>query len=342
MSIQSIYTQNQITTAGSIFSEQIQSKVSSLYQSAVAGFEAGLDFVMPKNPVTSSREIRLVPAFVEHWMGIILYPMHILQSGGAIREDNPRYSHYVKMVKEVGSELAAKGPRKDLNCEFTVVNSKEENAWCLPGGKIAINLGLIKKMEQDETDYGLGFKPTLKEKIGAVLSHEWVHAGARHTSRALEFRFFLWGMVKSMQYALSYFIRTQYEEDLKGAKKTPQQVEETIKKRDAAIASSISIFDSFSQWILSGIHLCKSRKHELESDKYGMHLLAEVGKTANPCAFNPQSPQAAIWLQHYFKTHHDHSTGYDWIDTIVNVFSTHPSPTERLDANKKTWEEMRK
>lgn len=47
-------------------------------------------------------------------------------------------------------------------------------------------------------------------------------------------------------------------------------------------------------------------------------------------------PQAAIWLQEYFEQHHSHKTGLGWFDIAMNFVSSHPSPEERIAANKKT------
>lgn len=48
-----------------------------------------------------------------------------------------------------------------------VLNNTVPNAWALPGGKIAINRGLLVLLE-DESE------------LAAVLAHEIVHAAARH------------------------------------------------------------------------------------------------------------------------------------------------------------------
>jgi predicted Zn-dependent protease len=50
-----------------------------------------------------------------------------------------------------------------------VLNNPVPNAWALPGGKIAINRGLLVLLE-DESE------------LAAVLGHEVVHAAARHSA----------------------------------------------------------------------------------------------------------------------------------------------------------------
>ncbi|MCG8435770.1 MAG: M48 family metalloprotease, partial [Gammaproteobacteria bacterium] len=75
-------------------------------------------------------------------------------------------------VNEVGQKIAAHSARSHLPYEFVVINSSVPNAWALPGGKIAINRGLLVELENEA-------------ELAAVLGHEIVHADARHTARSI-------------------------------------------------------------------------------------------------------------------------------------------------------------
>src|SRR5690606_19269233 len=57
--------------------------------------------------------------------------------------------------------------------EFVVLNNSVPNAWALPGGKIAINRGLLTGLKNEA-------------ELAAVLGHEIVHAAARHGAKAQE------------------------------------------------------------------------------------------------------------------------------------------------------------
>jgi predicted Zn-dependent protease len=58
----------------------------------------------------------------------------------------------------------------NLPYEFAVLNNSVPNAWALPGGKIAINRGLLTELESES-------------ELAAVLGHEAVHAAARHSAK---------------------------------------------------------------------------------------------------------------------------------------------------------------
>jgi predicted Zn-dependent protease len=125
------------------------------------------NYFLPVNPVTDRREFHFIPSFVEQFVGSSSYAPLIKKSGGVIVETDRSYGRHVQMVKEIGRELAALAKRKDIKFEFVVINSIKDNAWCLPGGKIGINIGLIRNMEKDDsTNFNL------REKIAAVLSRQ--------------------------------------------------------------------------------------------------------------------------------------------------------------------------
>ncbi len=115
------------------------------------------------NPVTGASELSLVSAEREVSIGQQQY-LPTQQSQGGRYVVDPDLTVY---VNEVGQKLARVSDRKGLPYEFVVLNNGGANAWALPGGKIAINRGLLL-MLQDEA------------QLAAVLGHEIVHSAARH------------------------------------------------------------------------------------------------------------------------------------------------------------------
>jgi predicted Zn-dependent protease len=119
------------------------------------------------NPVTGKRELMMVSSAQEIAMGKQNYsPMQ--QSQGGAYDVDPELSSY---VQRVGSQVAAQSGVA-LPYEFVVLNNSVPNAWALPGGKIAINRGLLTELKSES-------------ELAAVLGHEAVHAAARHTARQI-------------------------------------------------------------------------------------------------------------------------------------------------------------
>jgi predicted Zn-dependent protease len=117
------------------------------------------------NPVTGQRELILISTAQEIEMGRQNYvPMQ--QSQGGEYDVDPELSAY---VRNVGIKVASQSG-VNLPYEFVVLNNSVPNAWALPGGKIAINRGLLTELESEA-------------ELAAVLGHEAVHAAARHTAK---------------------------------------------------------------------------------------------------------------------------------------------------------------
>jgi len=76
-------------------------------------------------------------------------------------------------VRDLGLSIARTTPRADLDWQFFVVNSREVNAFALPGGFIYVNRGLIERAQN------------LDELAGA-LGHEIGHVVRRHSVQQME------------------------------------------------------------------------------------------------------------------------------------------------------------
>src|SRR5262245_30543953 len=96
------------------------------------------------NPVTGKREIQFVSEAAELQIGEQQYAPTRQSEGGDFKQ-LPELTAY---VNEVGQKLAAVADRK-LPYEFVVLNSSVPNAWALPGGKIAVNRGLLPELRSE-------------------------------------------------------------------------------------------------------------------------------------------------------------------------------------------------
>jgi predicted Zn-dependent protease len=95
-------------------------------------------------------------------MGSTLYGSTIDQEGGAY--NNPRVQ---KAMQNFAQPLFASSSRPSLPWEITILENNTVNAWALPGGKIAINKGLLR------------YCPTDAE-LAAVIGHEMGHVEKSH------------------------------------------------------------------------------------------------------------------------------------------------------------------
>ena len=129
------------------------------------------------NPVTGKADFIMVSEEQEVALGEQNYaPMQ--QAEGGVYDIDPPLTAY---VQEVGNKLAAVSDRP-LPYEFVVLNNSVPNAWALPGGKIAINRGLLTELNSEA-------------ELAAVLGHEIVHAAAKHSAQQMSRGVLLQGAV---------------------------------------------------------------------------------------------------------------------------------------------------
>jgi len=138
------------------------------------------------NPVTGRDEFRLVSESREIQLGKASY-LQAQQSQGGAYVTHPAVVDYVRSVAE---KLVRVSDRKHLPYEIVVLNNAVPNAWALPGGKLAINRGLLTEIESEAA-------------LAAVLAHEIVHVAARHGAQNIERGTFLQAGMMGLGIALS-------------------------------------------------------------------------------------------------------------------------------------------
>lgn len=84
-----------------------------------------------------------------------------------LRERVVQSGREVDLVRSIGQRLAKVAEDPGFQWEFNVIQSPQVNAFCLPGGKVAVYTGIL---------------PVAKNENGlaAVMGHEIAHAIARH------------------------------------------------------------------------------------------------------------------------------------------------------------------
>lgn len=114
-----------------------------------------------KVPYTGRRQVLFVPEGRENALGAASYK-DILSE-----EKVSSNASWSNLVKQVGQRVAKVTGEKDYAWEFKLIDSETQNAFCLPGGKVAFYEGIM---------------PTCANEggVAVVMGHEIAHAIARH------------------------------------------------------------------------------------------------------------------------------------------------------------------
>ena len=124
-------------------------------------------------PITGRKQVHLLPESMMSSMSLTNY-QDFLKTNPPVADNDQN----TKLVKQVGLKISAAVERymrannyadrvAGYNWEFNLVNSKEVNAWCMPGGKVVVYTGIL---------------PYSKDEAGlaVVMGHEIAHAIAQH------------------------------------------------------------------------------------------------------------------------------------------------------------------
>ena len=117
-------------------------------------------------PVTGRSQLVLIPEGTEVAMGLDSY-QQVLHNAKV--SSDPRLN---EQVTRVGRRIAEATGRRDYQWEFRVIEDNQANAFCLPGGKVAVYTGILPITRDDDG-------------LAAVLGHEVAHAVARHGGERL-------------------------------------------------------------------------------------------------------------------------------------------------------------
>jgi len=184
-------------------------------------------------PYTNRSQLILVSQREEMQIGVAAYQQVLKES--TIDRDPTSLS----IVDRVGRHIAKAADRPDFQWEFTVIeDDKMANAFCLPGGKVAVYTGIFP-VAQDEAG------------LAAVVGHEVAHAIARH------------GAERMSQGLLVQLGAAGVAAALGGGGADPM--------------TARAIMQAFGLGAQVGVILPFSRAQESEADHIGLILMAKAG-----------------------------------------------------------------
>ena len=163
-----------------------------LFALLIAGFLGGC----ATNAVTGRKQLSLVPESQLQLMATTQYQTFLTEN-----KTLPASNSNSAMVQRVGTRIAnaitkyytSQGKASILDgykWEFNTVDSKEANAWCMPGGKVVVYTGLLP-ITQTET------------ALAIVLGHEITHAIAHHGNERMSQAMIQQGFGTVLETALS-------------------------------------------------------------------------------------------------------------------------------------------
>ncbi|MDL2313891.1 M48 family metallopeptidase [Desulfovibrio sp. OttesenSCG-928-C14] len=144
-----------------------------------------------------------------------------------------------RRVVTIGQRIAAVAGRDDFEWEFYTVVKDDLNAFCLPGGKIYFNTGMLDFLGQDDA------------LVAAVMGHEVPHAIARHGAEGTSQRLLVTMGIAAAGIATA--IAAEKEE------------------------TALAVIAGGAALAQLGFLLPYSRLHESESDHIGTILMAKAG-----------------------------------------------------------------
>ena len=150
-----------------------------------------------RNAIIGRNQLSLVPESEMQTMALAQYK-NFLNTNKVIVSAS---GNDAAMVKRVGNKIAkaiakyysdhgAPDALKGYQWEFNLVENKEVNAWCMPGGKVVVYTGLLP-VTQTETS------------LAIVLGHEITHAVAGHGRERMSQQLLTQGIGLGVDAALS-------------------------------------------------------------------------------------------------------------------------------------------
>ncbi len=125
-------------------------------------------------PITDRKQLKLIPESKLNAQAAQIYEKvkdkeKLIKSGNTLDEIKEIGKKMEDSISEYFYQQNLKDPTSNFQWEYILIDNKKiKNAWCMPGGKIAVYSGLLDITKN-------------KNGLAAVMGHEVAHAVAKHS-----------------------------------------------------------------------------------------------------------------------------------------------------------------
>ena len=127
-------------------------------------------------PITDRKQLSIIPEYKINRQAATAYEKFKSNRNTKLINDGPQLKEVIEIGKRIEVSVSAffqnknqEDPTKDFEWDYILVdNDKVVNAWCMPGGKIAVYTGLLKITKNTNA-------------LSIVMGHEIAHAVAKHS-----------------------------------------------------------------------------------------------------------------------------------------------------------------
>ncbi len=125
-------------------------------------------------PITDRKQLKLIPESKLNAQAAQIYEKvkekeKLIKSGDTLNQIKEIGKKMEDSISEYFYQENLKDPTSNFQWEYILIDNKKiKNAWCMPGGKIAVYSGLLDITKN-------------KNGLAAVMGHEVAHAVAKHS-----------------------------------------------------------------------------------------------------------------------------------------------------------------
>lgn len=129
------------------------------------------------NQVTNRNQLLIYPESFINKQSEVFYRKFLKRSKLSNDKENTALMNsiaekIIKSVDEYFIKIKTPNPTLDFKWEYNLIDDKQVNAFCAPGGKIAVYTGILKFTQN-------------KNGLATVMGHEIAHAVAKHSAERM-------------------------------------------------------------------------------------------------------------------------------------------------------------